>query len=117
VATALPDADVMCVRYDVSIEADVAAAVEVVIGRHGRIDILVNNAGTHPTVTALDESLETDWDRMLDVRAKGCFLCSKHVMKHMRRQARGTIVNIASLAGPSAASQLHCRQACNGQTD
>jgi NAD(P)-dependent dehydrogenase (short-subunit alcohol dehydrogenase family) len=99
VAASLPDAAVMCVRGDVSVEADVAAAVAAVVKRHGRIDILVNNAGIPPTIKPVDELAEADSDRMLDVHAKGCFLCCKHVMKQMKHQGRGAIVNISSLAG------------------
>lgn len=99
VAKALADADVMCVRCDVSVETEVAAAVERVVQRHARIDILVNNAGIRPTVAPLDELAESDWDQMLDVHAKGCFLCSKHVMRQMKTQRHGSIVNISSLGG------------------
>ena len=99
VEASLPRSDVMCVRGDVSIEKEVAAAVAAVVERHHRIDILVNNAGIAPSVAPLDELTEADWDQMLGVHAKGCFLCSKHVMRHMKRQQRGSIVNISSLGG------------------
>jgi NAD(P)-dependent dehydrogenase (short-subunit alcohol dehydrogenase family) len=78
VAKTLADADVMYIECDVSIEAKVSASIEAVVKRHGRIDILVNN-GIPPTIAPLDELSEPEWDRMLDVHAKGCFLCSKHV--------------------------------------
>ena len=36
---------------------------------------------------------------MMDVQAKGCFLCCRHTMPHMKAQRRGAIVNVASLGG------------------
>jgi NAD(P)-dependent dehydrogenase (short-subunit alcohol dehydrogenase family) len=99
VAAALPDADIMCARCDVSDEAQVGAAVRAVMARHGRLDILVNNAGIRPLIAPLDELTEADWDLMMDVQAKGCFLCCKHSLPHMKAQRRGAIVNISSLGG------------------
>jgi 3-oxoacyl-[acyl-carrier protein] reductase len=99
VAAALPDAAVACVRCDVSVEADVSAAIKAVVDRYGKIDILINNAGVTPLIAALDELSEADWDLMMDVQAKGCFLCCRHTMPHMKAQRRGAIVNVASLGG------------------
>jgi NAD(P)-dependent dehydrogenase (short-subunit alcohol dehydrogenase family) len=86
-------------RCDVSVEAEVSAAIKNVAERLGRVDILINNAGIPPTVAAIDDLAESDWDRMLDVHAKGCFLCSKHAIPYMKRAGGGAIVNITSLAG------------------
>jgi 3-oxoacyl-[acyl-carrier protein] reductase len=96
VASTLPGAAAMCIRCDVSVEADVAAAVKAVVDRHGTLDILINNAGI---IAALDELSEADWDVMMDVQAKGCFLCCRHAIPYMKAQRRGAIVNIASLGG------------------
>lgn len=99
VAASLAGADIMCLRGNVSVEADVAAAIKAVIDRHRVVDILVNNAGIPPMIAPVGELSEAEWDLMLDIHAKGCFLCSKHVMPHMKAQHRGAIVNIASLGG------------------
>ncbi len=99
VASTLPGGTAMCIRCDVSVEADVAAAVKAVVDRHGKLDILVNNAGIPPLIAALDELSEADWDVMMDVQAKGCFLCCRHTIPYMKAQRRGAIVNIASLGG------------------
>jgi 3-oxoacyl-[acyl-carrier protein] reductase len=99
VAASLPDASATCIRCDVSVESDVAAAVKAVVDRHGKLDILINNAGIPPLIAALDELSEADWDVMMDVHAKGCFLCCRHAIPYMKAQRRGAIVNIASLGG------------------
>ncbi len=68
----LPDGAAMCIRCDVSVEADVNAATDkAVVDRYGKIDILINNAGVPPLIAALDELSEADWDVMMDVQAKG----------------------------------------------
>lgn len=78
--------------------ADVQAAVEDCIARYGRIDILVNNVGGSAPgdPVAMSEEL---WDTQLDHNLKTAFLCCKHVLPVMERQAAGAIVNISSVAG------------------
>jgi 3-oxoacyl-[acyl-carrier protein] reductase len=99
VADTLPGHATMCVRCDVSSDSDVSSATKAVVDRFGTLDILVNNAGVPPLIAALDELSEADWDLMMDVQAKGCFLCCKHAVPYMKAQRRGAIVNIASLGG------------------
>ena len=62
-----------------------------------RVDILVNNAAIWTNVPT-EELREEDWDRIVDVNMKGVFLCCKAVIPIMKRQKRGHIVNIASIA-------------------
>jgi 3-oxoacyl-[acyl-carrier protein] reductase len=83
---------------DVTRQDQVAAAVQDVMARWGRIDILINNAGICP-VTSLADISEAEWDFVLGVNLKGPFLCSQAVAPIMRQQQRGKIVNIASSAG------------------
>jgi len=62
------------------------------------IDILVNNAGV--TRDGLMVRMkEADWDLVLSVNLKGCFLCSQQAAKQMMKQKAGAIVNIASIVG------------------
>jgi 3-oxoacyl-[acyl-carrier protein] reductase len=44
---------------------------------------------------------------MMDVHGKGCFLCCRHVMPHMKARRRGAIVNIASLGGVRGRPDRH----------
>src|SRR5258707_8088289 len=83
-------------RADITLEAEVRAAVEDVVARHGTVDVLVNNAGVNAYFDAT-EMTEAQWDRVFAVDLKGAWLCAKHTLPAMKRARRGSIVNIASI--------------------
>lgn len=62
------------------------------------IDTLVNNAGTI-TMRRCVELTEEEWDQVMDVNAKGVFLCTRAVLPGMLGRGHGAIVNVASQAG------------------
>jgi len=75
----------------------VKAMVDGVAAAHGRIDFLVNNAGIIRD-NLLQNMPEEDWDLVLDVNLKSCFLTIKHASAHMRDKRYGRICSIASRA-------------------
>lgn len=83
------------VQADVSNSAQVDAMFERVLGEFGRLDILVNNAGIQ-TWKPLLELTEEEWDRVLDVNLKGCFLCTQRAARRMKEAGGGVIINIGS---------------------
>ncbi len=85
-------------RCDVTSARDVEALVQDSIARLGGVDILVNNAGVITMKQCVDLT-EDDWDVVMDVNAKGVFLCTRAVLPHMLERGSGAIVNIASQAG------------------
>ena len=88
----------LAVKVDVSSSASVEALVKTTLAAFdGRIDVLVNNAATWTNVPT-EELAEEEWDRMVNVNMKGVFLCVKHIIPIMKRQRKGHIVNIASIA-------------------
>jgi 3-oxoacyl-[acyl-carrier protein] reductase len=88
----------LAVQTDVASAAGVERMVEAALGHFGnRVDILVNNAAIW-TLVPTEELSEADWDRMVNVNMKGVFLCCRAVIPVMKRQGRGHIVNIASIA-------------------
>lgn len=90
---------VMTIVCDVTCEDDVTAMTEQVFSRFGHIDILVNNAGTS-TMDFMVNTKSTDWDKVMDINAKGSMLCSKYVARQLLKQGiKGKIINIASQAG------------------
>jgi NAD(P)-dependent dehydrogenase (short-subunit alcohol dehydrogenase family) len=83
---------------DVRDETAVAATIDAIAQRHGRIDVVVNAAGVAGggPVHLLPAD---EWDRVLDVNLKGTFLVAKHAIAVMLREQSGSIVNIASVEG------------------
>ena len=82
-----------------------AAAVDRLVGevkaRFGRIDILINDAAYNKSIpfTDLDGMTFEEWDKIMDVNLTGPMRLMKAVAPVMKAQARGRIVNIASVAG------------------
>ena len=98
--------EALFVRLDVTSETDWEQAVSATVGRFGKLDILVNNAGTVAFVPR-DEATVEDWDRQMDVNAKGVFLGTKAVIPEMRREGGGSIVNISSISGNVGQQNIH----------
>ena len=86
-------------RADVSVEADVAALIEVAVSELGGLDCLFNNAGILGVVGSLLDTSRQDWDRTMAVLVTSVFLGIKHGARVMRAQGFGAIVNTASTAG------------------
>jgi 3-oxoacyl-[acyl-carrier protein] reductase len=64
-----------------------------------KIDVLVCSAGiAGPTFSTWDYPIE-EWSKVFNVNVNGVFYCNKHVVKTMRDNGYGRIINIASIAG------------------
>ena len=87
----------VAIQADVSIAADVSRLLADVVSRLGPIDILVNNAGI-ARPQALDAITEDDWDDLIDVNLKSCFLVTQAVLPQMRSRQFGRIINLSSVA-------------------
>ncbi|MFC6837622.1 SDR family NAD(P)-dependent oxidoreductase [Halomarina ordinaria] len=92
------------VECDVTKADQVEAMVDDVVAEFGRIDVLANNAGII-TVAPVEEMAEAEWDAVMDVNVKGMFLVARAAIPHLR-DAEGTIVNTASIAGSIGAAGL-----------
>jgi NAD(P)-dependent dehydrogenase (short-subunit alcohol dehydrogenase family) len=83
---------------DVTSAGDIAGIVEDVVTRFGGVDVLHNNVGI-TDIGALETITEARWRRVLDVNLTSVFLTCRQVVPVMRRQKRGVIINISSIAG------------------
>jgi cyclopentanol dehydrogenase len=86
------------VHLNVTNEADWRAAVTLAERQYGTLNVLVNNAGILIR-SAIEETTEDEWDRIMAVNVKGVFLGTKHAIPAMRRAGGGSIINISSTAG------------------
>ena len=86
------------VHLDVTSETDWDAAVQTAVTAYGKLDILLNNAGILIRKN-IEDTTETDWDRIFAVNAKGVFLGTKAALPALRASGGGSIINISSTAG------------------
>jgi 3-oxoacyl-[acyl-carrier protein] reductase len=85
------------IQADVSLAAGAARLAADTGQQLGPIDILVNNAAiTRPQ--AVEDISEKDWDELIDVNLKSCFLMTQAVLPGMRQRKWGRILNITSVA-------------------
>ena len=98
VADSIPDGNAAFIRLDVTSEDDWQAAVALAVQRYGKLDVPVNNAGVGAT-SMIEETTVAEWDRVMDINAKGVFLGTKHAIPEMRRAGGGSIINISSQLG------------------
>ena len=108
------DGDAHVVMLDVTDIDSIKAAVAHAETEMGTIDILVNNSGVS-TQQKLTDVTEDDFDFIFDINTRGAFFVAQEVGKRMLGRAQGSapgtftggrIVNIASMAGLKALSQI-----------
>ncbi|GGD23946.1 SDR family NAD(P)-dependent oxidoreductase [Aureimonas glaciei] len=87
----------LALSADVTKAAEIAAVVEAVMARYGRIDVLHNNVGINLPGGAADAT-EESWRLVMDVNLTSVFLACKAVLPIMEKQGKGAIINISSLA-------------------
>jgi NAD(P)-dependent dehydrogenase (short-subunit alcohol dehydrogenase family) len=105
---------------DVTDETQVAALVETVLARTGRIDLLVNNAGVG-LVGGAEESSIKQIQALFDVNLFGAVRVTNAVLPSMRQRRQGRIINISSILGlipaPYAAHYAATKHALEGYSE
>ncbi len=86
-------------KTDVASEDDVKGLISFALEAFTDIDILVNNAGIPGRLDALENQSSEEWHRVFDVNVMGPVYAVKHIIGHMKERRRGSIINIASVAG------------------
>jgi NAD(P)-dependent dehydrogenase (short-subunit alcohol dehydrogenase family) len=87
------------IECDVSIFAQVQAAVEKVVSTFGALDVALNNAGIGGEPNKIGDMTEQQWLKVINVNLNGVFNCMKHELAQMSKQKKGVIVNMASILG------------------
>jgi 3-oxoacyl-[acyl-carrier protein] reductase len=98
--------EAMFVATDVGRKDAVDALIEAALARFRRVDILVQNAGIFP-YTMLPEIPVEEWDTVLGVNLRGCFLAIQACARPMRARRYGRIVLTSSITGPRVSSPGH----------
>lgn len=108
------------VRMDITVEQDVAAAVEQIEREAGGVDILINNAG-FGTQGSVEETTLEDAQYQFDVNLFGLARLTQLVLPMMRERRAGKIVNISSVGGkihaPLGAWYIATKHALEGWSD
>ncbi len=96
---------------DVSVQADVKAAVRDVLDAFGTLDIAFNNAG----VSGGDEVMDItgdELDRIMDTNVKGVLYCCQEEARVMLAKGSGSIINMASMSASIINIPVHIAHYC-----
>lgn len=106
----------LTLTVDVTSQEQVQNMVDRTIEEFGRVDILINNAAfargaDRVPILELDESI---FQKVMDIKVTGTYLCTKAAIKHMIDQGEGgKIVNISSSAGKRGSANTLAYNAAN----
>jgi len=87
------------IECNVSVHAQVEAAIQKVITTFGRLDVALNNAGIGGKPSKISEMDEQSWLKVIGIDLTGVFYCMKHELIQMEKQGKGIIVNMSSISG------------------
>ena len=90
-----PGQALIALPADVSKRDDVERIVEMAAKRFGRLDVLVNNAGVLGPMGAVDAIDLQGWVRAVEINLLGPVLLSRAALPHLKKSARGKIVQLS----------------------
>ncbi|MDH4460053.1 MAG: SDR family oxidoreductase [Spirosomataceae bacterium] len=112
-------------KLDVTSQASLDRAKELILEKYGRIDILVNNAAINDMfenpelakdLSAFENYPLEAFRKSIEVNVLGMFLCSQVFGKVMAEQGSGSIINVASTYGMVGPDQSIYRDEAGNQT-
>jgi NADP-dependent 3-hydroxy acid dehydrogenase YdfG len=106
-------------QLDVSNQSDVAAVVDRIKERFGRIDVGVFSAGINVRDRSWPVVSTEGWDQVIRIDLDGAFYCCHAVLPLMREQGGGLVINVSSMAakgispltGPAYTAAKHAMNA------
>ncbi|MBW2053847.1 MAG: SDR family oxidoreductase, partial [Deltaproteobacteria bacterium] len=104
----------LAIQTDVRRADECQSLIDTALKEMDRLDILVCSAGvsgtsempTQDEPMAIENLTEEAWDLTIDVNMKGVFLCNRAVIPHFKKEKKGKIVNISSVAGRKGSAML-----------
>ncbi len=99
------------IRSDISRSGEVENMVARTVEKYGRLDCAVNNAGVEAKLgDTVEQTTESDFDRVIGMNVKGTWLCMKYEIMQMHKQGSGNIVSTASSFGllATAGNPAYC---------
>jgi meso-butanediol dehydrogenase/(S,S)-butanediol dehydrogenase/diacetyl reductase len=87
------------VEHDVRDSASAVALATRTKEVFGRVDILVNNAGVNSPTRAVTDISDEEWDRVMDINARGTFVTTRAFLPAMIEQRSGRIIILSSIVG------------------
>jgi len=95
------DLDNGFIRCDVTSSLDVNRCIKLIVNKYNHIDGWVNNAypRTADWGNKFENILVESWRKNIDMQLNSVFICSQAVLKIMKIQGFGSIVNISSIYG------------------
>lgn len=92
----LEEGNYLLLPANVANEEEVEQSILKIVSEYGKIDVFLNNAGVVGTVAPLDGYPTEMFDFIMNVNLKGVFLRLKHVLRVIKKQKFGSIINTAS---------------------
>ena len=118
-AQEMPGSQVIGLWPDLQNPEEVAAAMEQIVEKFGKLDVLVNNAG----ISARDKFLEykpEDFQKIMNLNVNAVFVCAQAAARVMEKQGGGAILNTSSMVSiygqPSGVGYPASKFAVNGLT-
>lgn len=94
-----PNAEVLLISANVADEKAVENYVNETVAKFGRIDGFFNNAGIEGKQNLTEDYGSEEFQRVIDINLNGVFYGMKYVLKVMKEQGFGSILNCASVGG------------------
>lgn len=88
----------LAVACDVTLDAQVQAAVAQTLEAFGRLDAVHNNTGISSPSKPLHTTTDEEWSRLFDINLRSVLVTTRHALPALR-EARGCILNTASMVG------------------
>ncbi|WP_085990845.1 SDR family oxidoreductase [Oceanobacillus senegalensis] len=99
IAEVAPEAEVLLLTANVANEDEVKNYVDQTVEKYGRIDGFFNNAGIEGKQNLTEDFGAEEFNKVVNINLNGVFYGMQYVLKVMKEQGSGSIVNTASVGG------------------